>query len=60
MKKEEETYIGDGLYASFDGFGVKLRAPRDREDHWVYLEPEILFSFIRFLKEQGFRIDITS
>jgi hypothetical protein len=25
-----ETYLGDGLYASFDGWQVKLRAPRER------------------------------
>jgi hypothetical protein len=28
-----ETYLGDGLYASFDGWQVKLRAPRDGGDH---------------------------
>jgi hypothetical protein len=25
----QETYLGDGLYASFDGFMITLRAPRE-------------------------------
>ena len=38
--KDQETYLGDGLYVSFDGFNVKLRAPRLYGDHWVGLEPD--------------------
>lgn len=38
----EETYIGDGLYARFDGFQIELRAPRDDGDDFVYLEPGML------------------
>ncbi len=44
----EETYLGDGLYASSDGFGVKLRAPRLDGDHEVFLEPEMILDLIRF------------
>ncbi len=40
-----EEYLGDGLYASFDGFMFKLRAPRYEGDHWVALEPAVLKSF---------------
>jgi hypothetical protein len=25
---EHETYLGDGAYASFDGYQIRLRAPR--------------------------------
>jgi hypothetical protein len=32
-----EEYLGDGLYVSFDGQQIKLRAPRDDGDHVVYL-----------------------
>jgi len=46
--EEKEVYLGDGLYASFDGFMIKLRAPRFGEDHEVYLEPLIYQEFIRF------------
>ena len=36
---DKEEYLGDGLYASCDGFQIKLRAPREGGDHVVYLEP---------------------
>jgi hypothetical protein len=49
MSDHKETYLGDGLYASFDGYSVILRAPRDHGDHVVYLEPEVLAGFQRFL-----------
>lgn len=48
----EETYLGDGLYVSFDGFMVKLRAPRSDGDHEVYLEPSVLQAFLDYLKEK--------
>ena len=38
--RDAETYLGDGLYVSFDGFNIKLRAPRPDGDHWVALEPD--------------------
>jgi hypothetical protein len=40
-RQDEETYLGDGLYVSFDGFSIRLRAPREGGDHWVGLEPDI-------------------
>jgi hypothetical protein len=45
-----EVYLGDGLYASFDGFQVQLRAPRGGEDHVVFLEPGVLQAFLEFVK----------
>lgn len=44
--RNAETYLGDGLYASFDGFQVILRAPRANpyaygDDHYVGLEPPV-------------------
>jgi hypothetical protein len=38
----KETYLGDGLYASFDGYQIKLRAPRINGDSEVFLEPEVV------------------
>jgi hypothetical protein len=49
MSKEE--YLGDGLYASFDGFMFTLRAPREGGDHWVALEPDVMLAFDRFRKQ---------
>lgn len=46
----EETYLGDGLYASFDGFRFILRAPREYGDHFVALEPDVLRAFEEFVK----------
>ena len=44
----EETYLGDGLYASFDGWHLHLRAPREGGDHYVGLEPEVFREFIKY------------
>ena len=35
---EREVYLGDGLFASWDGWQIKLRAPREGDDHVVFLE----------------------
>ena len=43
---DRETYLGDGLYASFDGYQVRLRAPRDGVDHEVFLESSTLKAFL--------------
>jgi hypothetical protein len=41
----KEEYLGDGLYASFDGCMFTLRAPREHGDHWVGLEPYVMKAF---------------
>ena len=46
-----ERYLGDGLYASFDGWMIRLRAPRIEGDHWVALEPPVLEAFERFVAD---------
>jgi hypothetical protein len=43
-----ETYLGDGVYASFDGWQIQLRAPREKGDHVVYLEPGLYRELQRF------------
>jgi len=40
----KETYLGDGVYASFDGFQIVLRAPRGIGDHFVMLDSVCLQS----------------
>ena len=42
-------YLGDGVYAIFDGVGIWLHAnshefPTDK----IYLEPEVLIAMLRF------------
>ena len=46
-----ERYLGDGLYASFDGFMFKLRAPRSDGDHWVGLEPDVYKALLEYREE---------
>jgi len=48
------SYLGDGVYAIFDGFGIWLHAndhknPTDR----IYLEPSVLQALIEFSKIGG-------
>ena len=49
MTDATETYLGDGMYASFDGYQVTLRAPREDGDHFVGLEPEVLRAFEQYV-----------
>lgn len=49
----EFEYIGDGVYASFDGFGIWLHAnnhkhPIDR----IYLEPAVLEALNKFHRKK--------
>ena len=52
MPKEEaaEKYIGDGLFASFDGFQIKLRAPRLYGENVIYLEPDVYNALTQFAR----------
>jgi hypothetical protein len=52
----KEVYLGDGLYASFDGYMIRLRAPRADGDHWVGLEPAVLAAFDAYREEIGRKI----
>jgi hypothetical protein len=46
---ERETYLGDGLYASFDGWQIRLRTSREGGDHEVYLDATVLRAFLTFV-----------
>lgn len=41
MAIKNEEYIGDGVYASFDGWYVWLRTQRDNGEHLIALEPSM-------------------
>lgn len=51
MTGAKETYLGDGVYASFDGWQICLRAPRENGDHIVFLEPQLWRSLTMFAAE---------
>lgn len=50
----KESYLGDGLYARFDGFIIWLRAPLSGGDHFVGLEPRVFNELIGFARRAGF------
>lgn len=45
----KEVYLGDGLYAKFDGYQIELRAARaDFNDDKIYLEKEVYSKLSEF------------
>jgi hypothetical protein len=46
-----ECYLGDGLYASFDGWQIVLRGPREQGGHREGLEPEVMAALVTFLAD---------
>ena len=53
----EDRYLGDGVYASYDGYaiGLDLRAQGTREVK-IFLEPEVLQALDRYradIKKEG-------
>ena len=47
----QERYLGDGLYVSFDGFSIWLRAPRPEGDSRVALEPGVYRTLLGWLAD---------
>lgn len=46
---EREEYLADGVYISFDGWQIRLRAPRGEGDHVIFLEPGVYVSLQNWL-----------
>jgi hypothetical protein len=58
MRREEfikkysaKSYLGDGLYVSFDGYHFILSTERDNGLHWVGLEPSVVDALIEHRKK---------
>jgi hypothetical protein len=47
MVDRPEEYLGDAVYASFDGYHIWLRTG-DGNDNRVALEPPVLEAFVRY------------
>lgn len=46
----EKHYLGDGVYASFDGYQIKLETERGYNDvHVIYLEPAVFNALTRYV-----------
>lgn len=58
-KSQYEDYLGDGLYADYDGWQIVLSANDRNSGHptaRVYLEPLVIVAFLRYIeriKESG-------
>lgn len=50
---EPKTYIGDGVYAEYDGLGVTLTTERANGTHWIYLEPDMLDKISDYIASWG-------
>lgn len=47
----KETYLGDGLFVSFDGYQIRLYTERMGGTHEVFLDPGTLRAFQDYVKE---------
>lgn len=57
------AYIGDGVYAEFDGYGIWLRTGDHRDDlcdNKVYLEPDVLNSLNQFYNAKARKTDVST
>lgn len=45
------VYLGDGLYASYDGDQIRLSCERDSGTHEVYLDAGVLKAFERYVAQ---------
>ena len=49
---ETKSYLGDGVYVEWDGWGVWLHAnDPDEPTDSIYLEPEVFDSLVDFFKQ---------
>jgi hypothetical protein len=47
---DDTIYIGDAIYAHYDGYGIELRLNDHRNECAIYLEPEVLQALTEFYK----------
>lgn len=48
---KDTIYLGDAVYAHFDGYGVELKLNDHRAECLIYLEPNVLENLIKFRNE---------
>lgn len=51
--KQLSMYIGDGVYASYDGYQICLATDRGKGLEKIYLEPAVLISLLNFAMQVG-------
>lgn len=49
MNREINQYLGDSVYATFDGYAITIYLDNGLGQHWpIYLEPDVLERLIKF------------
>ena len=48
MQLKQKDYLGDGVYASFDGMHIVLEVERDERTERIYLDSNIYDALIRY------------
>ena len=59
MAQEPEStilYLGDGVYASFDGYQIWLSTQREIGQHIIALDPFVLERLVEYAKKYGFKM----
>ncbi len=50
MIENTKEYLGDGVYADFDGYHIVLSAERDGFMNTIFIEPEVMASLLNYAK----------
>ncbi len=50
---EQTRHVGDGVYATFDGYGLEIRVNDHRSPMVAYLEPGVVANLQRFLDDHA-------
>jgi hypothetical protein len=45
---ETPVYLGDAVYAHFDGYGIELKLNHHQSPTLIYLEPEVMEALRNF------------
>ena len=48
MENGNPVYLGDGVYASFDGYQIELRVNDHRNEPVVYLESNVMLELMAY------------
>lgn len=51
-----KQYLGDNVFASFDGSQIWLRCPRENTSHLIILEPGVFTELVKFAVRCGFKV----
>ena len=51
----EDRYLGDGVYASFDGYQIWLKADRDERQHAIALDAETFDALMKYQRDLAAR-----